>query len=334
MSDKKELLADKILHQIRPRPGRKIDPVRLAKSLKVPKEEFEAAVGLLGEWGYKIKSGKKGLLTLTGTPDSLLAEEIYFKLKTKSIGRKVYAYRSVQSTNTIAAQLVNSSAPEGTVVIAEHQTRGRGRLGRSWHSPEKVGIYCSIILKPRLHPTLAPGISLIAAIAVADTIASFDNLKVRIKWPNDVLIDGKKTAGILTELSAELDRIKFAVVGIGVNVNHKAGDFPEDIRDSATSISIELKKEINRIDFVQRLLYNFEKQYIKFKKYGLEKSRKQILAYSSLIKQNIKLRVGRKTVSGQVLDIDEIGRLVIETENGIERFMAGEVTMHMADGHR
>jgi len=331
MSTKEEALAEKILQIIRPRMGKKIDPARLSKSLKTTPEDLYQGVKILGDWGYIIDTDKKGYFTLNRPPDSLLAEEIYFKLKTKTIGKKVYAYHSVQSTNTVAAQLVNSSAPEGTVVIAEHQTRGRGRMGRSWHSPEKVGMYCSIILKPRIHPTLAPGISLISAVAVADTIGSFGKLNVKIKWPNDVLINGKKTAGILTDLSAELDRIKFIVVGIGVNINQKENDFDKTLVGKATSIGINLKKDINRVDFVQKLLYNFEKQYIKFKKYGLAKSRKQILAYSSLINKNIKLKSGRKTISGNVLDIDEHGRLVVETENGIEHFNAGEVTTHSQD---
>jgi BirA family biotin operon repressor/biotin-[acetyl-CoA-carboxylase] ligase len=249
-------------------------------------------------------------------------------LKTKVIGRKIYSYKSIQSTNIAANQLAVSGASEGTLVVAEHQTKGRGRLGRSWHSPVNVGLYCSIVLRPKIHPTLAPGISLIAAVAVADTIAACGNLDVKIKWPNDVLISGRKTAGILTDLSAELDRVNFVVVGIGINVNQKKADFPEELKKSATSIRMALKKEIRRVELLQRLLRNFEKEYMIFKKSGLDKSRKKILKYSSLLNIEVDLRIGRKAIRGRVIDIDRLGRLVMETPDGVNCFNAGEVTMH------
>jgi len=323
-----EPLAEKVLEKIRGRSKRPIDPARLSKTLKVSKEEIAVAVELLMSWGYIIKIDKDRRYLYCNAPDSLISTEISHGLKTKVIGRKICSFKSVQSTNIVAHQLVVAKALEGTLVVAEHQTKGRGRLGRSWHSPVNVGLYCSIILRPRIHPTLAPGISLIAAVAVADTIAACDSLDIKIKWPNDVLISGRKTAGILTELSAELDRVTSVVVGIGINVNQKKADFPKELKNTATSIRMASKKEIQRVELLQRLLRNFEKEYMIFKKSGLEKSRKKILKYSSLLNTEVDLRVGRKVIRGRAIDIDRSGRLVMETPDGIKSFNAGEVTTH------
>ena len=326
--DKTELesLADKILAKIRSSPQHPFEAPKLSKALKASGDDIAAAVTLLKSLGYTVKIDRKRRYTFVDAPDSLLEAEISYGLKTKLLGRKVYAYQSVQSTNALAGHLAAAGAPEGTLVVAEHQTRGRGRLGRSWHSPGKLGLYCSIILKPRIHPTLAPGVSLITAVAVADTIASYGDVDVRIKWPNDILIASRKTAGILTELSAEIDRTSYIIAGVGVNINHKMSDFPEELRSKATSVRIGLNKIISRVEFTRKFLHNFEKQYITFKKHGLSKTRKNILKYSSLINTRVRLRIGRKTVAGNVLTIDEQGRLVIETAAGIEAYNAGEVT--------
>ena len=323
-----ETLAEQIIEKIRSRPKHRFDPAKLAKNHKATREDIITCLGLLQEWGYKFKADQNGFFSFLSAPDKLLASEIAYGLKSKIIGRKIHSWQSVQSTNSIASQLAATGAPEGTVVVAEQQTRGRGRFGRTWHSPAGLSIYCSIILRPKIPPMLAPGISLISAVAVAETIASFGIVDVRIKWPNDVLISGKKTAGILTELSAEIGRTNFVIVGVGVNINHKTSDFPEALKKSATSIRIGLKREISRVDFIKNFMAKFEKEYLGFKKRGLSASRKGILKYSSLIKSEITLKIGRKVVSGNVLDIDDRGRLVVETAEGVRHFSAGEVTMH------
>jgi BirA family biotin operon repressor/biotin-[acetyl-CoA-carboxylase] ligase len=323
-----EALAEKVLRKIRIKPDQIFLPDQFARGIKVSADDIILAVGLLQSWGYTIRVNRNGSFSFVAAPDKLLASEISNGLATKLMARKIYAYKSVQSTNAIANQLALSGEPEGTLVIAEHQTRGRGRRGRKWYSPEELGIYCSVILKPQIHPTLAPGISLITAVALADSILLYGDLDVRIKWPNDVLISGKKVAGILTELSAEIDRIKYVITGVGVNINHRRRDFPENLKTTAYSLRLALNKIISRTEFVQNFLRNFEKEYEKFKKYGLSKSRKPILKYSSLINTGIRLRIGRKTISGNVIDIDESGRLVVESEGITRVFNAGEVTTY------
>jgi BirA family biotin operon repressor/biotin-[acetyl-CoA-carboxylase] ligase len=327
-----ELLAEKILDKIRRQGNHPVDRSKLAKGLKISDDELSAAIDLIKSWGYSIKYNSRGQIVFQSAPDRLISTEISYNLKAKTMGREIHAFKSVQSTNTVAYHLASSGVPEGTLVVAEIQTKGRGRLGRLWHSPENRGIYFSLVLRPKIHPTRAPGISLVSAVAVAETIAAYDDFKIGIKWPNDVLLSDRKVAGILTELSAELDRVNFVIVGIGINANHRRIDFPDDLRKTATSIRIDGKKRIRRVDFLQRLLYNFEKEYFAFKKSGLEKSRKKILKYSSLLYTEVGLKIGRKAVSGKVIDIDKLGRLVIETADGAQSFNAGEVTMHRKTG--
>ncbi|SYZ72046.1 conserved hypothetical protein [Candidatus Zixiibacteriota bacterium] len=323
-----EILAEKILERLRAKPGQLYDPARLGKSLKVTRDQVVSSIALLRSWGYIIKANHKREYRFIAAPDSLIATEISHRLKTKFIGKRILAYQAVQSTNTIASQLAAARAPEGTLVTAEHQTRGRGRLGRNWYSPEKVGLYASVILYPKIHPTAAPGISLMTAVALADTIASYDDIEVKIKWPNDVLVSGLKVAGILTELSAELDMVEYVVVGLGVNINQTREDFPASLKAIATSVRIGTKEKIRRVEFLQRFLVNFEKEYLTFKKSGMKETRRKILKYSYLFNKEIRLKLGRKTFSGIVIDIDETGRLVLDTKDGIMAFNAGEVTTH------
>ena len=153
--DQLESLAEKIIEKIRARPKHKYDPAGLARTYKTSRENIVTCLGLLQNWGYKFKADKNGFFSFLSAPDSLISTEISYKLKTKIIGRRIHAWQSVQSTNTIAGQLAAAGAPEGTIIVADQQTRGRGRFGRTWHSPPGLGIYVSIILRPKIHPTPA-----------------------------------------------------------------------------------------------------------------------------------------------------------------------------------
>lgn len=323
-----ENLADRLLEKIRKRPGHYYDSGRLIRFFKTDPERLTAAVDLLRQWGYRIRYDRNRRPAFMAAPDKLLEVEIRHGLKTKSLGRKIHAWKSVQSTNLIASQLAAAGAPEGTLVVAEHQSRGRGRLGRSWDSPEALGIYMSLVLYPDLHPSLAPGLSLVTAVALADTISRSGRAPIGIKWPNDVLIDGKKTAGILTELSAEGDRINHVIVGIGINVNQRRKDFSDQLQDQATSIRLTFGRKVKRVELLRNFLKRFEEDYFRFKRSGLKKIRPRILEYSILIGREISLKPGRKTVRGRVVDIDEAGHLVLETAGGPVTYSAGEVTLH------
>jgi BirA family biotin operon repressor/biotin-[acetyl-CoA-carboxylase] ligase len=321
------VIFDRLLTHMRRRPMRFFSLNELAKRHHCEKSDIIVAVELLRQSGYEIKADRRGRYAFVAAPDLLLAAEISHGLKTAVIGRTIYAYQSVQSTNSIAAQLADVKAPEGSIVVAESQTKGRGRLGRIWHSPDRVGIYLSIILYPRIDPAMAPGLSVMTAQSLAETIADYDAVDVRVKWPNDCLINGRKVAGILTELSAEVGRVRYVIVGIGINVNHRRRDFPPDIARFATSLRAELKETMPRVEFLQRFLRHFENDYRRFQKAGLKPLRKRIIRYSSLIGRKVRLDMKDRIILGTAVDIDDRGRLVLDTPEGVRAYGAGEVTL-------
>ena len=321
-----EKLADDLLLKIRRRRGRPITLSSIRKALKVGQDDIDSALDTLKTLGYKIRRRKEAI-TFVAAADSLTEAEITYELKTKLIGKKIFAYRSVKSTNDIAAQLARSGEPEGTIVVSEQQTKGRGRLGRVWRSPPGCGIYVSIILKPRFKPEKAPGLAIMTALALADAVSSCCPGDVRIKWPNDILIGNRKVAGILTELSAERNKIDYVVIGIGINVNHKADDFPPELRPIATSIRTANRRKASRVGLLRQFLQNFEKEYRRYKKDQLASSRRRIRKYSSLLGRNVQLRFGNRTVEGTAVDVDATGALIIEKDGARRPVTSGEVTV-------
>ncbi len=321
-----EQLADRILSRIRRSPLKAYSYVDLAKGAKATVDQVADAVRQIQAWGYKPRVRKQTIAFVRGA-DLLTATEIRYGLKTKLIGKQVVAYGTVRSTNDLASQMADNGAPEGTIVTAEQQTKGRGRFGRSWHSPAGLGIYLSIILRPKFPPERAPGVSLMTALAVADTIARHCKSQVQVKWPNDILIGGKKTSGILTELSAERGHIDHLIVGIGINVNHGVAHFPEELRTTATSVRRALRRKVNRVGLLRELLVRFEAEYAEYQKHGLKNSQKRLRKYSSLLGKTIQLASGTSIVSGQAIDIDANGCLIVESAEGRHQIVAGEVTV-------
>jgi len=321
-----EKQADEILLKIRRRPGKSVEISKLERSLRLDHSTVNAALELLTSYGYRLKLSKDAVIFL-GAPDTLSATEITYKLKTRWLGQNVSAFNSVKSTNDLTTQMAERGAPNGTIVTAEQQTKGRGRFSRSWYSPPSAGIYLSILLRPRFKPEKAPGMSIMSALALADAVSHFAPGMVKIKWPNDLLIGGKKTAGFLTELSAERDKINHVVVGIGINVNHGVGSFPEEIRATATSIRRAIRKKVNRVELLQRFLVCFEKEYEIYSRHGLRKSLSRVRRYSSLIGSHVKIKSGRNITEGMAVDIAPDGSLILECDGARKIISAGEVTV-------
>ncbi len=320
-------LADRLLDIIRAR-SKSLTISYLAQKLKCEPDDLIIASEHLREWGYSVDLNKKiGAITFVSAPDILSSTEIKYGLRTKIIGCQVHGYRKVKSTNDLASRLAADKAIEGSVVTAEEQTAGRGRLGRNWYSPVGVGIYASIVLRPKLQPEQAPGISLMTALALATTIDKYLPGQIQIKWPNDLLICGKKAAGILTELSADKGRIDYLIVGVGINVNQTGGMFPDEIKKSATSIRRTLRKKISRVRLLQEFLYNFEREYLQYQKHLLNKSLKKLQRYSSLLGHDVVVTSGREQIRGQAVDIDSSGALVVDTGDDRRIITAGEVTL-------
>ncbi|RKX20363.1 MAG: biotin--[acetyl-CoA-carboxylase] ligase [Candidatus Zixiibacteriota bacterium] len=320
-------LADKILLYTRSKPQEFFSIQTLSKFCNCNLSDIITAYNILVTYGYIFDKNKNDELKFISAPDTLSSTEVGYNLKTKFIGQTCYSYNKIKSTNDIASDLAEQNAPEGTIITADEQTKGRGRLGRVWHSSSGTGIYLSLILRPKFSPEEAPGISLITALSLAETINEIIPDKVKIKWPNDVLISGKKTAGILSELSAEKNKINYLIIGVGININQTTADFPDNIINLATSIRISAKTKISRVKLLQQFLTKLEKEYLLYQKHSLKKSHKRLLQYSSLLNKEITLLSGKEKITGKVIDINIKGALVIKIGDKIKAFSSGEVTI-------
>src|SRR5262245_39766190 len=232
-------------------------------------------------------------------------------LVTRRLGSKLHYFAEIDSTNAYARRLAEQGASEGEVIVAEAQTRGRGRLGRSWISPPFVNLYCSVTLRPQLAPAHAPQLTLIAAIALADTIASFIGTPPTIKWPNDILVGGKKLAGVLTESSCDSERIEFVILGIGVNLNYPIASMPELIRERATSILTLTKKNIEREAFLKRLIQDLDRCYGELEEMGFDSLALRWEAFFGLRDKAVRVEMIDKIIIGTAKGIDRDGALIV-----------------------
>ncbi|MDY6965154.1 MAG: biotin--[acetyl-CoA-carboxylase] ligase [Halobacteriota archaeon] len=265
-------------------------------------------------------------------PDSPFSDEIKQRLETEIFGRTIYHFDKIDSTNRMAKDLAIEGAGEGTVIIAEEQTHGRGRLGRSWVSPLS-SVLLSIILRPQVSPTQAHMITLMAGIAAAKTIRRYD-IDARIKWPNDVLIDGRKVCGILTEISAAGDNINFIIIGIGINVNVDIDSFPIEIRKRSTSLKAEVKKEISRVEFVQLLLKELEDYYNLFKEQNFVALSRDWKESSDTLNRWVQVTTPNEVVEGKAIDISQNGALIIRLRDGALKTILTGDCMHCVNGRR
>lgn len=243
-------------------------------------------------------------------------------LKTKILGRKIVYLSEVGSTNEEAKKLAGEGAPEGIVVIAERQTRGKGRLSRTWVSPGG-GIWLSLILRPKIAPSEAPKIALLAGLVAAKAISQL-GLNARLKWPNDVLINERKVCGVLTEADAELEKVNYLIVGIGINANFEPELFPSEFRSAATTIRRELGMEISRVELVQRLLEELEREYEIFNRGEFSAILEEWKKLSATIGARVRVITSGRTIDGVAEDLDEDGALLVNTGEKIERIITGD----------
>ncbi len=291
------------------------------------------AIHQLKEEGYQIEAVPKKGYHMVKTPDVVLAEEIKSWLHTDWAGRKVVYLESVDSTNNHAKILAETGAVEGTLVVADEQTGGRGRRGRSWCTPKGSTIAMSLILRPKIRPELASMVTLIMGLAAAEALREICQVEAGLKWPNDVVIHGKKVCGILTEMSAEMSGIHYLVIGTGINTGIR--EFPEELSDKATSLVLETGKQISRAVLIAECLKKFEKYYGWFLKTGDLTFLKE--KYEALLlnkgKQVRVLEPGRE-YQGSCLGINEKGELLVKKEDGsISVVYAGEVSVRGIYGY-
>jgi BirA family biotin operon repressor/biotin-[acetyl-CoA-carboxylase] ligase len=267
--------------------------------------------------GYIVEAVQKKGYRIKQRPNNLHPGEIKRNLNTDRLGQNVHHQEEVTSTQEIAHRLAMEGAPEGTIVVAEQQTTGRGRLGRPWHSPKGSGIWMSIILRPTIPPQQAPQLTLMAAVSVVQGIQKVTDIKAQIKWPNDILINGKKIVGILTELQAEPDRINSVIMGIGINVNTPADSFPKELESIATSLKIENDGiDIDRSKLVRSILEEMEKLYGVYLEHGFAPIKLLWEGSAASLGKKIHVRTLSGELYGTAKGITEEGVLLLEDEEG------------------
>ncbi len=327
--------------------GNYISGEEISNRMGVSRTTIWKHIKKLREKGYLIDSITNKGYTLSKVPDRIIPEEVLIKLNTDEIGQEILVYDSLSSTNDKAKEIAREGCKSGTIVIAEEQTAGKGRLGRKWYSPAGSGLWLSIILmKPQIMPIKSPFLTITASIAVLKALSNIemdidrlaqsdkcfnndsDNAEtnVKIKWPNDILISDKKVCGILSEMSADMDNIKYAVIGIGINVNQE--HFPEGIEDLATSLKIEYQQTIVRNKLLVNVLESFEKYYNLL----LAAKEKELLTIwkdkLAIIGEEVTIYSNDNVYYGRVLDISDQGELVLLDDFGeSHKFWAGDVSL-------
>jgi BirA family biotin operon repressor/biotin-[acetyl-CoA-carboxylase] ligase len=315
-----------VLHYLLQSPGRLISIDEITHRCGIAKKDVIAAEEHFAESGLEIKE-EKGSIAVLEYPDSIVPSVIFCDLRSKLLGQEICSYKTIGSTNEVAKRLAESGAKEGAMVISDRQTRGRGRMGRSWFSPGAVGLYFSLVLRPRVKIARLPALSQVAALAICQIFERFYECRAMVKWPNDCVIGKKKVAGILLEMSAESERINYAILGIGINVNNDRAEFPGHLRSRSTSLAIETGKKQNRIAILNQFLLDFEKSYSNFQRYGLRFLGHELVTRSAILGKKVTVTMGRKRVNGTAIGIDEYGALRVRTKDRVMSIVAGEVTL-------
>ena len=322
-------LREAVLLALKENKGEWVSGEALSNHLKVSRTAVWKQVKTLLAEGYEVESSPKKGYRLSASADLLSPEEVCPGLKTKVFGRNNYIYyRETDSTNTRARLLASEGYPEGTVVVAEMQTAGKGRRGRSWYSPASQGIYVSVILRPLLPLKEISRVSLVVAVAVAETLEAELNLKPRIKWPNDILINGRKIVGMLSEAVTDMDGVEYIVTGIGININNQIEDFPDDFRTPATSAIAEHEQPASRVKVLQSLLWHLEKYYKQLLTGNFAPTLEKARSLSMVIGQEVRLDTVNGFVAGQAIGIDDDGFLLVRDEEGVTHtVMSGEISI-------
>lgn len=290
------------------------------------------AVNQLKDAGYEIEAVQNRGYKLIGIPDRLSKRELESIRKTQWAGCEIFYFPSIDSTNTKASQLAEEGYPTGTLVVAERQESGKGRRGRNWASPEGNGIFMTLILKPEINPNNASMLTLVAALAVSKAITKCTGRPAGIKWPNDIVMNGKKVCGILTEMSAQFDYVNHIVIGIGINVHNES--FPEELSHMATSLYLESKEHFNRAALIEEILEQFEGYYaVYLKKEDLSGLVKEYDINLVNRNQQVKVLDPKEPFEGKAMGITPRGELIVDTWESRKLVYAGEVSVRGIYGY-
>jgi BirA family biotin operon repressor/biotin-[acetyl-CoA-carboxylase] ligase len=318
----------KILSALRDNPAG-VSGAELAEQLGISRAAVWARIEELRQVGYDIEAGPHFGYRLVGVPDALHADDLLSRLgKTRIVGRDIQVFERTTSTNDVIEKLARDGVKEGAVVFAESQTKGRGRLGRKWISPERKGLWFSILLRPDLRPQEATQLTVASATALRRAIQNVTGLSPEIKWPNDILVGGKKVAGILTELSAELDHVRHVILGVGVDVNLGVGEFPLELRKLATSLKIESGRAVSRPELASAILRELDSDYARICAGKFTAVADEWEAHCTTIGRDVTVQIGGRKLRGRAESLDDDGALLLRTEHGrLEPITGGDVTL-------
>lgn len=325
-------MRNKILEELYINKGNYISGEVLRTKLGVSRTAIWKHINALKSEGYNIETiPRKGYMLLE-MEDKLLPKEIEVLISNNTIGKEIVYFDSIDSTNSYAKKEANK-LKDGTVILSEEQLLGRGRRGRNWTSPKGTGIWMSLVLKPNIPPTEGVKMTQIAAAAVCKSIRELTGLNALIKWPNDIVINGKKICGILTEMAGELNEVNYIVVGIGINVN--TDGFSSELKKKATSLFIEGGRKIDRRELVVNILKNFEALYnIYIKDLDLNETLAIVKNYSAILGKEIKIIQGNLEKKARAIDINDEGLLLVQMDDGSEQLISsGEVSIRGKNGY-
>jgi len=319
----------KILSALRANPDG-VSGAQLAEQLDISRAAIWARIDDLRKVGYDIEASPHFGYKLVGSPDALHADDLLARLQNRSkiIGRDIQVFEETASTNDVVEKLARDGVKEGVVVFAESQTKGRGRLGRKWMSPTHRGLWFSVLLRPRLHPMETTQLTVISATALRRAIKTVTGLSAEIKWPNDLLLGGKKVAGILTEMSAEVDRVRHVILGIGLDVNQDANEFAGELHPLATSLKIEAGEAIDRAELAAEILHELDADYARVCARKFPEVADEWEAACVTIGKNVSVHMGERRFRGRAESLDDDGALLVRTEHGhLERVIGGDVIL-------
>jgi BirA family transcriptional regulator, biotin operon repressor / biotin---[acetyl-CoA-carboxylase] ligase len=306
-----------------------ISGAELSQKLGISRAAVWARIEEMRSLGYEIEASPHAGYHLKSVPDVLHGDDIQSRLgNVKVVGRDIRVFKETTSTNDVMEKLARDGAKEGVVVFAETQTKGRGRLGRQWISPKGKGLWFSILLRPKLPPQSVTRVTIASATAVARAIRKQTGLAPQIKWPNDILFGEKKAVGILTELNAELDTIKYVIIGIGVDVNLTAEELPPTLKPIATSLRIEAGQMISRAALAAEILKQLDYDYRRIMTGDFDEVADEWVSQCSTIGRQVSIQLGLETVHGRAEALDSDGALLLRTSHGrLERIMGGDVSV-------
>lgn len=323
-------MRNEILDYFRKADGNFVSGQQISKDLHVSRTAIWKHINVLKERGYIFESSTRKGYRLIYAPNLLTPLEIDSALHTETFGRHVVYLESTQSTNEEAKKIAREGAEEGTIVVAEEQITGHGRLARGFYSPFAKGIWFSLILRPKFFPMEASKCTLLAAVGVCRGIRRMGLADAGIKWPNDILVHGKKLVGILTLMSASMEKIDYIIMGIGINTGIKKNEFPEDFREGATSFLNE-GINVSRKDLLAAIFGELEKEYSIAQDEGFDKVLDDWRALSVTLGQEVRVIFGDDSYTGKAVDIDRDGCLLVNTGSEVKRVIAGDVSIRPVD---